>query len=188
MPKQALCTYVTGLPASGKTTVARYLANRLKFTLLDKDDFLEQLFDELISVDMVKRGQLSRQADPLFINAALQQEKVVLVSHWRSPLSETSSGTPVDWLAEHFNQVIEISCVCSVEVASQRFIQRKRHPGHNDDSRSLSDIRLWFKQYASMLPMGVGKNVQVNTESAHWQTQLLQQLKLRAFESLNLES
>ncbi len=183
-----LCIYVTGLPASGKTTVARYLAKRLKVTLLDKDDFLEQLFDEQNSVDMFERGQLSRQADPLFIDAALQQEKVVLVSHWRSPLSETSSGTQADWLAEHFNQVIEVSCVCSIETASQRFIQRKRHPGHNDDSRSLSDIRLWFKQYAEMLPIGVGRIVQVNTESVHWQTQLLEQLKPRIFEALSLES
>jgi dephospho-CoA kinase len=36
---------VTGLPASGKATVARVVANALSFDLIDKDDFLEGLYE-----------------------------------------------------------------------------------------------------------------------------------------------
>jgi shikimate kinase len=36
---------VSGLPASGKSTVAKALAAGLAFTLLDKDSFLEALLE-----------------------------------------------------------------------------------------------------------------------------------------------
>ncbi len=176
--RDQLCIYVTGLPASGKTTVARYIAEHIKLPLLDKDDYLEQLFATQDSIDMHKRGLLSRQADKSFLAEAGQLDKVVLVSHWRPLLSNTDSGTPVDWLTQAFDQVIEISCECSVTTASQRFIDRKRNPGHNDTSRSLDDIQLWFEQYASLLPIGLGQKVQVNTESEHWQTELLEAFNL----------
>lgn len=35
---------VTGLPASGKTTLGRHIATSLGFGFLDKDEFLEDLF------------------------------------------------------------------------------------------------------------------------------------------------
>ncbi|MDE4063909.1 AAA family ATPase [Phaeobacter gallaeciensis] len=36
---------VTGLPASGKTTIAREISKCLGFVFLDKDDFLEELYE-----------------------------------------------------------------------------------------------------------------------------------------------
>ena len=40
------CIAVTGLPGSGKSTVGRTVARSLDCAYLDKDDFLEQLFDQ----------------------------------------------------------------------------------------------------------------------------------------------
>lgn len=178
MLSNQLCIYITGLPAAGKTTVARFIANHYSLPLLDKDDYLEQLFETHLNIDMAKRSQLSREADQFFVNDALQQETLVLVSHWRPLQSKATSGTPVDWLTQNYARVIEVNCSCSVITAAQRFVKRQRHPGHNDTSRSLDEIQLWFEQYASMLPIGLGQKVQVNTESKHWQTELIEALKL----------
>lgn len=38
---------ISGIPASGKTTLASQLAPVLNLPLLDKDDILESLFDSL---------------------------------------------------------------------------------------------------------------------------------------------
>ncbi|WP_370645738.1 AAA family ATPase [Ruegeria sp. Ofav3-42] len=51
---------VTGLPASGKTTVAREIAKRLGLVFLDKDDFLEELYERHGVPSWEHRKKLSR--------------------------------------------------------------------------------------------------------------------------------
>ena len=53
----------SGLPGSGKSTLARQLAPALGLPLLDKDDFLDALFDERGIGDLAWRAALSREAD-----------------------------------------------------------------------------------------------------------------------------
>ncbi len=174
MLKKSLCIYVTGLPASGKTMVARYIAEYLNLTLLDKDDYLEQLFDAHGSVDMQTRKQLSRQADQLFITDAKLLESAVLVSHWHLEGSNSDSGTPTNWLLGSFDEVIEIYCGCSISCAKQRFINRERHQGHNDNSRTPAEIDVWFAHYASLLPVNIGRCFHLNSERHDWQQALVQ--------------
>ena len=64
---------VSGLPASGKTTLARPLAAALDLPLIDKDEILE-------------RGATSSQG-------------AVLASFWRLPGMPEESGTPTAWIA-----------------------------------------------------------------------------------------
>ena len=40
---------VTGIPASGKSTIARALAEKLGLEIWDKDDILEDLFNKRVS-------------------------------------------------------------------------------------------------------------------------------------------
>ena len=57
---------VSGLPASGKATLARALANGLDLPLIDKGDFLERLLDTKGVGDADWRRRLSRQSDQTF--------------------------------------------------------------------------------------------------------------------------
>ncbi|MEM7258123.1 MAG: AAA family ATPase, partial [Pseudomonadota bacterium] len=107
MDKQ--CIVVTGLPASGKSTLGRTLANAIHATFLDKDDYLERLYEEQGTGSSTWRQTLSRKSDALFINDAQHQDYVVLVSHWKTNRS-AASGTPTQWLLENYSAIVELYC------------------------------------------------------------------------------
>ena len=100
------CIIVTGLPASGKTTIGREVAKRLDIPFLDKDDYLEQLYDERGTGDRAWRTKLSLESNDLFQADAAPHQQAVLVSHWRPKTMAGPSGTPIDWLEESFGTVI----------------------------------------------------------------------------------
>ncbi|EBA18654.1 hypothetical protein RSK20926_13064 [Roseobacter sp. SK209-2-6] len=155
---------VTGLPAGGKTTIARELAQRLGFELLDKDDFLESLFERFEVRSAEDRTRLSRQSDHAFKAAALQAGSAVLVSHWRALGDNNESGTPSDWLSLEYGRIVEVCCLCSPETAQMRFLSRSRHPGHLDRQ---CDIDLLSRKMASWMrrfPLGIGVLVEAETE------------------------
>ncbi len=41
------CILITGIPASGKTTLAKYIASELSIPMFSKDQMKELLFDEV---------------------------------------------------------------------------------------------------------------------------------------------
>ncbi len=169
MLNKKLCIYITGLPAAGKTTVARYIAEHLSLPLLDKDDYLEKLFDDHGCANMEQRKALSRSADQLFIADAQLLNNAVIVSHWHPAGATSDSGTPTDWLLESFDEVVEVFCDCSTACAKDRFIKRVRHQGHNDDSRTPAEIEVWFAHYASLLPINIGRCIHLNSDGHNWQ-------------------
>ena len=160
----ALAVVVTGLPASGKSKLGGELARHLQLPLLDKDDYLEELFDREGCSDPDQRQSLSRTADELFIHQAGQIGSAVLVSHWRPRASESTSGTPVEWLSAAFTNLVEVFCVCPAAVAARRFGTRRRHPGHLDDLRGPDELLAWLEAYAAQLPLSLGSLLTVASD------------------------
>jgi cytidylate kinase len=171
MPRE-LCIYVTGLPGAGKSTIGSYVSDLLSIPLLDKDDYLEALFESRGVGDSNWRHKLSREADQLFMSDAESKSKAVLVSHWRPKDASVHYGTPSDWLLSTFHDVIEIYCKCSVSVAANRFINRNRHMGHVDQSRSGTEIQAWLNEYAAFLPIGFGRCISVNSVNEEWKNEI----------------
>ncbi len=171
------CIVVTGLPGSGKTTVATEVARILEIPLIDKDDILENLFEKLGTGGTEWRFQLSRGADLDFITASQELAHVVLVSHWRPQKLSVSFGTPVDWIPDSFETIIELLCHCPLKVAALRFKSRLRHPGHNDEAKTLSDVEAWLREYDQYLPIGIGERVVVNTADNEWRQKIKLELK-----------
>lgn len=155
---------VTGLPASGKSTLARLLGEELGFLVIDKDDFLETLLGSVQEFDAEFRYRCSREADRQFEEAAREAGDVILVSHWQGPDEDRESGTSSAWLRE-FDSVIEIVCQCSVATAVQRFKNRNRHLGHGDNRSDLSVLLSWFEEDSLRGPLGLGSLIKVNTET-----------------------
>ena len=154
---------ISGLPASGKTTLAHLLGEELGFAVIDKDDFLEVLLGSVQEFDAEFRFKCSREADKQFEEAARVAGDVILVSHWQGPDEHRESGTPSFWLRE-FDIVVEIVCHCSVATALQRFRNRRRHPGHGDSRSDLSVLQHWFEGDSLRGPLGIGSLITINTE------------------------
>ena len=88
---------VLGLPASGKTTLARQLAPALGLPLIDKDDILEWLFAVRGAGDAEWRRALSRESDAILQSAAMASDGAFLASFWHVPGMRPDSGTPTAW-------------------------------------------------------------------------------------------
>lgn len=158
------CIVVTGLPGSGKSTIGKIVAEKLNLPMLDKDDYLERLFEEQGIGDLAWRQKLSRESDKLFQRDAMRLKTAVLVSHWRPRGLNSTSGTPTEWLDNHYAHVIELFCRCSVEEAAKRFVNRARHPGHQDGLKSHEEIVAWMHEYNKLLPLVLGKLEAIETE------------------------
>lgn len=124
---------VSGLPASGKTTVGRLLSERLALPLIDKDAILEALFDSLGCHDLSERFRLSRASDEVLFALAESSGTAVLVNWW----SHDSAPARLRALS---SSLVEVFCECPVEVAAARFEARERHPGHHDPRRTPEDL------------------------------------------------
>ena len=157
---------VSGIPASGKSTVARALAEALCLLMWDKDDLLEELFNEKGVGDTDWRSRLSRVADEILREKVCQSDGSVIVSWWRHPASTVATGTPIEWLSELPGTLIEVNCVCNPAVAVERFKSRVRHSGHLDQFKTHEDLLPAFRQHAALGPLGIGRVIRVNTEGS----------------------
>ena len=155
---------LSGLPASGKSTLAQVLSQGLSLPLLDKDQFLEALFDSKGIGDSRWRRHLSQEADASFRRHAEQAAGAVLTSWWKHPQSNSDSGTLTDWLYLLPGFKVEVHCRCSAQAAAARFLTRKRHPGHLDDRWSYPELVANFDLQASLGPLRLGSLVEVSTE------------------------
>ena len=84
-----LLVVVSGLAASGKTTVGRLLSERLSLPLIDKDAILEALFDSLGCDSRDQRYRLSRVSDDvLYALAESSRTAAVLVTDRGRPAED----------------------------------------------------------------------------------------------------
>ncbi len=144
--------------------------------MLDKDDMLEALFERHGIGNADWRRRLSRMADHELIERASKLPAVVIASWWQHPRSLAASGTPSEWLRSLPGEVIEIYCVCKPSVAAARLVQRTRHPGHVDGQYTFDALLERFQTQASFGPLGVGRAIEVSTESEPDIAKLLEQL------------
>jgi len=168
---------VSGLPASGKSTLARAIAPALALPVFDKDDFLEALFDRSGASDAASRHALSRAADLEFRNQVERSAGGVITSWWKHPLSSSDSGTPIDWLASLSGRRVEVHCRCQPATAAARFLARRRHPVHLDHRWSYEELVGRFTRDASQGPLGIGHVVEVETDGEIRLAELLRQIE-----------
>jgi predicted kinase len=154
---------VSGAPASGKSTLARALAQILRYPLISKDTIKESLFDSLgtrLSADLDApelSRLLSRAAMEMLWSLASGCPQVILEANFR-PRS--------DHERERFTALegrkLEVYCHCTLEEASRRFRERAtrtdHHPAHSMKAMSVDLL----KEYGR--PVGLCPVIDVDTE------------------------
>jgi glucokinase len=173
---------LSGLPCSGKTTLARQLAPALSLPVIEKDGILERLFESQGIGDGVWRRRLSRQSDVLFQSEAQAEARgsagAILVSFWHLPGMPADSGTPTAWLVELSGRMIEVHCECPPEVAAERFVRRTRHPGHLDRQTSYDEILSSLRAIPCSDALAIGPRVTVDTSREYNLRAVLDELHL----------
>lgn len=117
---------VTGLPGSGKTTLAEPLAARLNLPLLAKDHIKELLADHLGLGPLAE--SYGRAAAHILLGLAARVPEVMLESFFWPGLSEPE-------LLSLNRPLVQVHCRCDPTLARARFEQRigsgQRHPVHH---------------------------------------------------------
>jgi predicted kinase len=150
---------VTGLAASGKTTVAQPLAEALDVPLVAKDVIKEALFETVGTGDHEWTWLLSRAADAALVRIAPGLDAAVLDNYWRPETIEALSTAVAA-------PIVEVYCRVDPAVAAERFLARVRHAGHGDAERDPDDVRRAAVAVASRFPIKtLGPVVEVDTAS-----------------------
>jgi predicted kinase len=132
-----LLLIVTGLPCSGKTTVARKIAAELGLPLLTKDDIKERLFDTLGWSDRNWSRKLGGATYELlyYVIETMLASGISLAVESNFPPLETQERLRKIKEKTSFRAAI-IECVAQSDVLQERWRHRaergSRHPGHND--------------------------------------------------------
>lgn len=128
---------ITGLPASGKTTIGKELAKRMNILFLSKDDIKELMFDGLGWKDREwskKIGLMSYDMLYYFSGTLLKVNTSFMLESNFKP--EFDNPKFVALKEKYDFDVIQILCKADGEVLFERFKKRsesgQRHPGHVD--------------------------------------------------------
>jgi len=134
---QPIIIIVTGRPAAGKSTLAKWLSQELKFPVVSKDSIREELFDRLGWKDRTWAQLLGKASVDMmfyFAQAELQVgHSLIMDNAFYPPISNPKFQALKD---QYHAESIQIVCDSDRETLFQRFKSRaesgSRHPGHGD--------------------------------------------------------
>ena len=122
------CILITGIPASGKSTLAKALSDRLHIPMLSKDAIKEILFDDVGFDSRAEKVALGTAAQNILYYAARQlmccNQPFILENNF-----ETASKQGLDALLAEFHcTAVTITLTGDLSTIYNRFVQRNRSP------------------------------------------------------------
>ena len=145
MTQPLVIIIITGAPCTGKTTLARRIAQEFRLPLAAKDDLKESLFESLGWKDRAWSQQLGRATMRLlfyFVESQIAAGRSCIVeSNFRADLATQEFRA----LQQRDNFVpLQIVLKCERAILAQRFRARwhsgARHPGHVDHLSSDEEL------------------------------------------------
>jgi predicted kinase len=151
---------VTGIPASGKTTLATALSTRLGWPLISKDLVKEALFDSLGTGDLVWSQRLGRAGHVVMYSLAATIPRVILEAHFQRGIAEPE-------LLALNRRIVQIYCSCPVDLAAERYRRRiddpERHDGHLPEHQSDEVTGRWMEATPTPLDFPNALLVEIDT-------------------------
>ena len=171
----AKLTIILGVPASGKTTLARRLASDLSRACICKDDIKEGLFDALGAGD----GDWSRRlSDASFLACARVARaqlslglSCILDGNWR-PSHSCLLGALV---AECGCDAVQIWCTADPQEIVRRFTSRRRHAAHPDGAVARAELEAWSQKEPEFIDLPGARRV-FRADSPQAYAELLREL------------
>ena len=138
--------FVTGLAATGKTTLAEHFSRELRLPLFTKDRFKEPMYEALGAPERTEQHRAQGALAHRYLNELCAELVRAGVSHiLEAPFSD-SQFTPFlrELRSAHPFRTIQIALRCEGETLLRRFIEREQqgrtHPGHQG-LRFIDSIR-----------------------------------------------
>ncbi len=128
------CILVTGIPAAGKSTMAKYLAKELKIPMISKDQIKEILFDDLGFCSREEKVKEGIAAMHIMYYMAEQMMKVNKPFILENNFEFISKEELMELLEKYNYQAVTVTLTGDYNVIYQRFLERnespERHRGH----------------------------------------------------------
>lgn len=151
---------VTGIPGSGKTTLANALSVQMGWPLISKDVVKEALFDALGTGDLQWSQRLGRAGHLVMYSLAATIPRVILEAHFQRGLAEPE-------LLALNRRMVQVYCRCPIDVAAERYRRRiddpNRHAGHLPEHQSDDVIERWMKDAPAPLDLPDALLIEIDT-------------------------
>lgn len=157
--RESLAVVVTGIPGSGKTTLAQALALAWEVPVLALDAIKERLYE---SSDGALIGfQLRLTAESELRAQLVASHGPAVVDIWIQPGRDTARVAEL--LTSSTLRVVEVLCRVPAEVAIDRYRRRVRFGPHKPaDEETLQRIR---HAADALVPLGVGPCFEIDTSA-----------------------
>ncbi len=159
-PRRAPIVVVSGLPGAGKSSLAAQLRDALGLALVSLDSLKEAVVDGLGPDAPQDRFAIRLAAREATVRLAEDNPRGCVIDIWINPVRDDSGFA--DAMREidgaHF---VEVVCRVPVEVALERYTQRRRHPAHLPMDDGTRDRVL--EAAPRIGPLGLGPHLDVDT-------------------------
>ena len=157
---------ITGRPAAGKSTLAKWLSHELQISVVSKDRIREELFERLGWKDREWAEMLGKASVDMmfyFARAELVGHSIIMDNAFNPVLSVSRFQA----LKDQFKaDSIQIICNAADEILYERFKARaesgSRHPGHGDETVLNGFWEYLTSGYSPFLDIG-GSVIEVET-------------------------
>jgi predicted kinase len=157
-----LLVVVTGMPSSGKTTVAEGLAVRLALPLIAKDEIKESLYESLGADDLAASARLGAAAYALIFGLTR-----TMLASGVSLIAEANffRDQERDFASLPGHRLAQIHCHAPLAVLLDRYASRSRHAGHQD-AEKIKELPARFQSGAHSPLRIPGELIQLDTTEA----------------------